>query len=101
MSGLDKKNDESVKDIESQPLNAPKIQRPAVNNQKAISSCLLYCFCSVSMVLVNKSLASRYVRVCRLEDVFTSDRFFHSMAKNVTDIVFLLRTVIIKKSTVL
>jgi len=60
MSGLDKKNDESVKDIESQPLNAPKIQRPAVNNQKAISSCLLYCFCSVSMVLVNKSLASSY-----------------------------------------
>ncbi len=28
---------------------------------KAVSSCLLYTFCSVSMVLVNKSLASRYV----------------------------------------
>lgn len=28
---------------------------------KAASSCLLYTFCSVSMVLVNKSLASRLV----------------------------------------
>ena len=28
---------------------------------KAITSCLLYSFCSVSMLLVNKSLASRYV----------------------------------------
>ena len=28
---------------------------------KAITSCLMYSFCSVSMVLVNKSLASRYV----------------------------------------
>lgn len=26
---------------------------------KAVSSCLLYSFCSVSMILVNKSLASR------------------------------------------
>ena len=28
---------------------------------KAISACLNYSFCSVSMILVNKSLASRYV----------------------------------------
>lgn len=28
---------------------------------KATASCALYSFCSVSMVLVNKSLASRYV----------------------------------------
>lgn len=28
---------------------------------KAITSCLMYSFCSVSMVLVNKSLASRCV----------------------------------------
>ena len=59
MSVLDKKNDESMKDLESQPLNLPKATRPGVNNNKAIASCLLYCFCSVSMVLVNKSLASR------------------------------------------
>lgn len=31
----------------------------AGNNFKAISSCTLYSFCSVSMILVNKSLASR------------------------------------------
>ena len=30
---------------------------------KAISACLLYSFCSVSMVLVNKSLASRLVMI--------------------------------------
>lgn len=29
-------------------------------NAKAISACSLYSFCSVSMILVNKSLASRY-----------------------------------------
>ena len=31
------------------------------SSMRAITSCLLYCFCSVSMVLVNKSLASRLV----------------------------------------
>jgi hypothetical protein len=31
---------------------------------KALSACALYSFCSVSMILVNKSLASRYVVVC-------------------------------------
>lgn len=30
-------------------------------HSKVVSSCLLYSFCSVSMVLTNKSLASRYV----------------------------------------
>ena len=30
-------------------------------NGKVLSTCLSYSFCSVSMVLVNKSLASRYV----------------------------------------
>ena len=28
---------------------------------KAVTACLLYSFCSVSMILTNKSLASRYV----------------------------------------
>jgi hypothetical protein len=32
---------------------------PSSNSLKAIYSCALYSFCSVSMVLVNKSLASR------------------------------------------
>ena len=39
------------------PLDDKKKQ--GGGNSKAISSCALYAFCSVSMVLVNKSLASR------------------------------------------
>jgi hypothetical protein len=58
----------------------PEIQRPLVDTSeapekpkiapaggsggsagKAITSCFMYAFCSVSMVLVNKSLASRCV----------------------------------------
>lgn len=56
-------------DIEA-PLNEKKSDHVAVpvddkkkqgaSNGKAISSCALYAFCSVSMVLVNKSLASSY-----------------------------------------
>ena len=34
---------------------------PRYSPLKAIAACALYCCCSVSMVLVNKSLASRYV----------------------------------------
>jgi len=33
------------------------------SNWKSISACALYSSCSVSMILVNKSLASRYVIV--------------------------------------
>ena len=33
----------------------------AVTNGKVLYACTLYSFCSVSMVLTNKSLASRYV----------------------------------------
>jgi hypothetical protein len=33
-------------------------------NGKVLSACAFYSFCSVSMVLVNKSLASRCVYVC-------------------------------------
>ena len=60
-------------DLELQPLksehdsgsdsdvNKEKVEKPlsAPNNSKSISACSLYSFCSVSMVLVNKSLASR------------------------------------------
>ncbi len=38
-------------------------QSPRYSPLKAICACILYCFCSVSMVLVNKSLASRYVDI--------------------------------------
>ena len=34
------------------------------STSKVLSSCFLYMFCSVAMVLVNKSLASRYDFVC-------------------------------------
>ena len=35
-------------------------EKPQTSRFKAFWSCVLYSFCSVSMVLVNKSLASRY-----------------------------------------
>ena len=35
----------------------------AAKHGKIISACTFYSFCSVSMVLVNKSLASRYVAI--------------------------------------
>ena len=44
------------------PTNEVKqVSLSSSNNMKAISACSLYSFCSVSMILVNKSLASRYV----------------------------------------
>jgi hypothetical protein len=35
--------------------------KPTNDYRKAVNSSLLYCFCSVSMVLANKCLASRLV----------------------------------------
>ena len=37
----------------------PMSDENIISTGKAIGSCVLYSFCSVSMVLVNKSLASR------------------------------------------
>uniref|UniRef100_A0A7S2R176 Sugar phosphate transporter domain-containing protein n=1 Tax=Eucampia antarctica TaxID=49252 RepID=A0A7S2R176_9STRA len=59
------------KDVELQPLAPQKAStvsggtaKPGAaggkGKDKAILSCALYCFCSISMVLVNKSLASSY-----------------------------------------
>ncbi len=42
----------------------PKSDKLSSSAWKALSACLNYSFCSVSMILVNKSLASRYVCVC-------------------------------------
>jgi len=39
--------------VESQP------EKHIHSSRKALNSCILYCFCSVSMILANKSLASR------------------------------------------
>ena len=46
---------------EKEPEPAPKEKGNSAS--KAIYSCILYSFCSVSMVLVNKSLASRYAKL--------------------------------------
>lgn len=58
------------KDIEMQTGAVDKAQAKSsviqkkvycsLSKNKAFYSCLLYCFCSISMVLVNKSLASSY-----------------------------------------
>jgi GDP-mannose transporter len=46
--------------IEPKTSSKDIYQSESKNTGKAASSCLLYTFCSVSMVLVNKSLASSY-----------------------------------------
>mmetsp|Transcript_15829 Transcript_15829/g.23805 ORF Transcript_15829/g.23805 Transcript_15829/m.23805 type:complete len:359 (-) Transcript_15829:120-1196(-) len=55
----------TVDEDESQPPpESPQFDKhpmsPRYSPLKAICACVLYCFCSVSMVLVNKSLASSY-----------------------------------------
>lgn len=49
----------SAPNTPSSPINS----KSAAASGKALSSCMLYSFCSVSMVLVNKSLASRCVQM--------------------------------------
>ena len=50
---VDVANEDHKTDLESQP------EKNIHSSHKALHSCILYCFCSVSMVLANKSLASR------------------------------------------
>lgn len=50
----------AITDLEK-AVPTPRVAVKESNNIKAISSCVLYSFCSVSMILVNKSLTSRYV----------------------------------------
>jgi hypothetical protein len=54
-----KDSDEGDLDLADVKENAKKPNYLAGNNAKAISACTLYSCCSVCMVLVNKSLASR------------------------------------------
>ncbi len=61
---MDSKKNESAdpemgKLIESKEPTKDAYPEKKGSSGKALSSCLLYTFCSVSMVLVNKSLASR------------------------------------------
>jgi hypothetical protein len=57
MSSSNEKDPEIQSLTEKEPETAPKDKGGSV--AMAIYSCALYSFCSVSMVLVNKSLASR------------------------------------------
>lgn len=59
----DSNNNDSSRNLEMEPLvTAPKPAPPApLSSTTALAACINYSFCSVSMILVNKSLASRYV----------------------------------------
>jgi len=46
-------------DTETATENESKIKKPYITTSTTVGSCVLYTLCSVSMVLVNKSLASR------------------------------------------
>ena len=52
------KDPEMQKMVEAPPSENNSKEKSS-NAAKAVSACALYSFCSVSMVLVNKSLASR------------------------------------------
>jgi hypothetical protein len=43
----------------SDPREVKHVSAGYTHNMQAITACTLYSFCSVSMILVNKSLASR------------------------------------------
>lgn len=69
------------KDVESAALidskndaidSSPPDDKKKGGSGKALSSCALYGFCSVSMVLVNKSLASRYAANSKIFDMSCS-----------------------------
>lgn len=48
--------------VQTMPASEVKLTNiTSAGNSKAIAACSLYSFCSVSMIIVNKSLASRYV----------------------------------------
>ena len=47
-------------DESTSPKKSSDVKSNSNSNLKAVGACLLYSFCSVSMILVNKSLASSY-----------------------------------------
>lgn len=55
-----KEKDPEMGNLLKPEVSGPPVEKSGSNSGKALSSCALYCFCSVSMVLVNKSLASSY-----------------------------------------
>lgn len=58
------KEHDSMDNSQQKPLMTENSKQhiASPSNMKSITACSLYSFCSVSMVLVNKSLASRWVR---------------------------------------
>jgi len=69
-------HDHTKKEMEASttlPILEPSEKGTSHHSRKALNSCFLYCFCSVAMVLANKSLASRYVLyICTLVYILTS-----------------------------
>jgi hypothetical protein len=59
MAPLVPKNSETVSEGNKAEQENHQTEKHAYSSRKALNSSLLYCFCSVSMVLANKSLASR------------------------------------------
>jgi len=58
--GQVQEHEQLIESSETKPDQLPPNAKETSSIYKSISSCLLYTFCSVSMVLVNKSLASSY-----------------------------------------
>jgi hypothetical protein len=56
---VSKRSDDDDDDLAKSIDNVKKPNYLVGNNAKAISACTLYSCCSVGMILVNKSLASR------------------------------------------
>jgi hypothetical protein len=55
-------DDDDPNEKEPSPLKGSFVRLlQSSGSLKSLSACVLYSFCSVSMILVNKSLASRYV----------------------------------------
>eukprot|EP00540_Astrosyne_radiata_P017757 CAMPEP_0116869784 /NCGR_PEP_ID=MMETSP0418-20121206/27948_1 /TAXON_ID=1158023 /ORGANISM="Astrosyne radiata, Strain 13vi08-1A" /LENGTH=355 /DNA_ID=CAMNT_0004505911 /DNA_START=30 /DNA_END=1098 /DNA_ORIENTATION=+ len=66
--GDDKKNEHLQEDVDA-PKKPPPVISAATSSTKALTACGMYSFCSVSMVLTNKSLASSYDTSLKGQDV--------------------------------
>lgn len=114
---MSSKKDEDLKDVEMAPLKggdssngnnssstATKVlHHPPSVNTKAAYACAMYSFCSVSMVLVNKSLASRYAWGLLLSFLRVIERFGHIgmiLTLVISNVSFLTVVVIIQLQSI-
>jgi hypothetical protein len=60
--GDDSETEQLIKETQQPTTYSPSSSPSSASSSstKALVACINYCFCSVSMILVNKSLASRY-----------------------------------------